>query len=135
MARLLLARHYEVPCGSPIFSTQSTASELICAEVDGSAALRAEAVHNGRFHVLSWPNRHFKPHTSPFKSVNRISWRDGSVGWRVVAGSALHTIRGRSSGCENTVRLNDQPCPGGIAAIQRPSIGQFRLEKEVIYPS
>ena len=24
-----------------------------------------------------------------FKSVNRISWRDGSVGWRVVAGSAL----------------------------------------------
>ena len=89
MARWLLARHYEVPGGSPIFSTQSTASELICAEVDGSAALRAEAVHNGRFHVLSWPNRHFKPHTSPFKSVDRISWRDGSVGWRVVAGSAL----------------------------------------------
>src|SRR5215472_4017942 len=96
MARLLLARHYEVPCGSPIFSTQSTASELICAEVDGSAALRAEAVHNGRFHVLSWPNWHFKPHTSPFKSVNRISWRDGSVGWLVVAGSALHAIRGRN---------------------------------------
>src|SRR5215469_2212032 len=102
MARLLLARHHEVPGGSPIFSTQSTASELICAEVDGSAALRADAVHNGRFHVLSWQNWHFKPHTSPFKSVNRIPWRDGSVGWRVVAGSALHAIRGRSSGCENT---------------------------------
>src|SRR5215831_8915450 len=71
MARLLLARHSEVPGGSPIFSTQSTASELICAEVDGSAALRAEAVHNGRFHVLSLPNWHFKPHTSPFKSVQQ----------------------------------------------------------------
>jgi len=112
MARLLLARHYEVPGGSPIFSTQSTASELICAEVDGSAALRADAVHNGRFHVLSWSNGHFKPHTSPFKSVNRISWRDGSVGWRVVGGFALHAIRGRSYGCENTTTHRCRPAAG-----------------------
>jgi len=79
MARLLVVRHCEVPGRSPIFSTQSTASELICAEVDGSSALRAEAVHNSRFHVLSWPNWHFEPHTPPL----RISWRAGSVGWRV----------------------------------------------------
>ena len=100
---MLLARHYEVPGGSPIFSTQSTASELICAEVDGSAALRADAVHNGRFHVLSWSNGHFKPHASPFKSVNRISWCEGSVGWCVVAGFALHANRGRSYGSENSL--------------------------------
>jgi hypothetical protein len=99
-SRLLLARHYEIPDGSPIFSTQSTASKVICAEVDGSAALRADAVHNGRLHVLYWPNWNFKPHTSPFKSVHRSSWREGSVGCFVVVGFASHAIRGRSSGYE-----------------------------------
>jgi hypothetical protein len=106
LSRLLLARHYEIPGGSPILSTQSTASKVICAEVDGSAALRADAVYNGRFHVLYGPNWNFKPHTSPFKSVNRISWRKGSVGWLVVVGSASHAVRERSSGYETELFIS-----------------------------
>ena len=96
---LLLFRQYVVPNGSPVFSTFPQASETICAEIDGSATLRTDAVHNGRFHVGTQPNWDFKPHNSPL--INQLDFFAQQIS-RLTRSNrfSLHAICGRSSGCE-----------------------------------
>ena len=93
---LRLLRHYVVPNGSPVFATFPQASETICAEIDGTATLGTDAVHNGRFHVDSQPNWDFTPHNSPL--VTQLDFFPQRIS-RLTPTKRfwLHAIRGRTS--------------------------------------